>query len=185
MTLLPAASYLTSSSTRLDSSESAITKFLSGLFSTYTMDANIETTGRLISNNTFCINQLEHATGWGNYYEMPNVCLTVFIFIFLGQFLVRKIRECKNTKQLVYGIFVTMVGVFILYNPGFAIAFNGFAYVQARYTFCNHAGSSIAGSNRMGKSDCKKKNQYFLDWHWGWRQVLECCYRPVRERLVK
>lgn len=135
VTLLPAASYLTSSSTRLDSSESAITKFFSGLFSTYTMDANIETTGRLISNNTFCINQLEHAKGWGNYYEMPNVCLTVFIFIFLGQFLVRKIRECKNTKQLVYGIFVTMVGVFILYNPGFAIAFNGFAYVQARYTF--------------------------------------------------
>ena len=30
---------------------------------------------------------------------------------------------------------MTMVGVFILYNPGFAIAFNGFAYVQARYTF--------------------------------------------------
>lgn len=55
VTLLPAASYLTSSSTRLDSSESAITKFLSGLFSTYTMDANIETTGRLISNNTFAL----------------------------------------------------------------------------------------------------------------------------------
>ena len=53
VTLLPAASYLTSSSTRLDSSESAITKFFSGLFSAYTMDANIETTGRLISNNTF------------------------------------------------------------------------------------------------------------------------------------
>lgn len=135
VTLLPAASYLTSSSSRLDSSESAVVKFLHGLFSAYPMDANIETTGRLISNNVICINQTGNATGWGNYYEMPNVCLTVFVFIFLGQFLIRKIKACKNIKQALYGILVAVVAVFILYNPGFAIAFNGFAYAQARYTF--------------------------------------------------
>ena len=115
---------------------------------------------------------------------MPNVCLTVFIFIFLGQFLVRKIRECKNTKQLVYGIFVTMVGVFILYNPGFAIAFNGFAYVQARYTFVIMPVAALLVATEWESLIVRKKS-VFLDWHWGWRQVLECCYRPVRERLVK
>lgn len=135
VTLLPAASYLMSSSSRLDSDESAIVKFLHGLFSAYPMDANVETTGRLISNNVFCINQLEHAPGWGNYYEMPNVCLTVFIFLFLGQFLIHKIKTCKNIKQALYGVMVAVVALFILYNPGFAIAFNGFAYAQARYTF--------------------------------------------------
>ncbi|MDD6304361.1 MAG: YfhO family protein [Lachnospiraceae bacterium] len=135
VTLLPAASYLTSSSSRLDSDVSALTKFLSGLFSSYPMEQNIETAGRLISNNLYYVNDYNYIKGWSNYYEMPNVCLTIFIYFFLGQLLVQSIKRCKSKGKAIYNIFVAVVGILMVFNPGVAIAFNGFAYAQARYTF--------------------------------------------------
>lgn len=87
--LLPAASYLTSSSSRLDSEASALAKFFGGLFSSYTMAQNAETAGRLISNNLYYINDYSCIDGWTNYYEMPNVCFTIFIYFFWDSFLYR------------------------------------------------------------------------------------------------
>lgn len=134
-TLVPAAFYLRSSSSRLDSNISAVEKFIQGFFSNFTMEQNAETAGRLISNNLYYINDNSCIRGWTNYYEMPNICFTIFIYLFLGQLLVQVIKRCKNVKKTVYGILVAVVGVLILFNPGVSIAFNGFAYAQMRYTF--------------------------------------------------
>ena len=135
VTLLPAASYLTSSSSRLVSETSALAKFFGGLFSSYTMAQNAETAGRLISNNLYYINDYSCIDGWTNYYEMPNVCFTIFIYFFLGQLLVQSIKRCKDVKKIWYGVLIALVGILLIFNPGVAIAFNGFAYAQTRYTF--------------------------------------------------
>lgn len=135
VTLLPAASYLISSSSRLDSDASALVKFFGGLFSSYTMAQNAETAGRMVSNNLYYINDYSCIDGWGNYYEMPNVCITIFIYFFLGQLLVQSIKRCKDVKRTLYGILIAVVGILLIFNPGIAIAFNGFAYAQMRYTF--------------------------------------------------
>ena len=135
VSLLPAASYLTSSSSRLDSDMSALTKFFHGLFSVYSIEQNSEIAGRMISNNLYYINDINASSGWGNYYEMPNICITIFIYFFLGQLLVQSIKKCKSYKNALYGILITFVGILLVFNPGMAIAFNGFAYAQARYTF--------------------------------------------------
>ena len=66
---------------------------------------------------------------------MPNICITIFIYFFLGQLLVQSIKKCKSYKNALYGILITFVGILLVFNPGMAIAFNGFAYAQARYTF--------------------------------------------------
>ena len=89
----------------------------------------------MISNNLYYINDINASSGWGNYYEMPNICITIFIYFFLGQLLVQSIKKCKSYKNALYGILITFVGILLVFNPGMAIAFNGFAYAQARYTF--------------------------------------------------
>ena len=88
----------------------------------------------LISNNLFYINQ-RSMEGWDNYYEMPNVCISIFIFIFLGQLLFQSIKRCQSKKQFAYGVLITIAIILIIFNPGVSIAFNAFAYVQMRHTF--------------------------------------------------
>lgn len=134
VTLFPAAYYLMNSSSRLDSDTSALSRFLDGFLSGYSPEQVLQILGRLMSNNLYFING-ERQTGWSNYYEMPQLCLTIFIYLLLGQLLVQSIKRCKNVKQCLYGILVAAVGVLVILNPGVATAFNGFAYVCARHTF--------------------------------------------------
>lgn len=134
VTLFPAAYYLLNSSSRLDSDTSAFSRFFDGFLSTYSPEQALQILGRLMSNNLYFINGAGQP-GWANYYEMPQLCLTIFIYLLLGQLLVQSIKRCKNKKQFLYGALVVIVGLLIILNPGMAIAFNGFAYVVTRYTF--------------------------------------------------
>lgn len=134
VTLFPAAYYLLNSSNRLDSDTSAFSRFLDGFLSVYSPERSVQILGRLMSNNMYFINAAGQP-GWDNYYEMPQLCLTIFIYLLLGQLLVQSIKRCKNKKQFFYGVLVVFAGLLIILNPGMAIAFNGFAYVGTRYTF--------------------------------------------------
>lgn len=132
--LFPAAYYLMNSSSRLDSDTSAISKFIDGFLSNYSPEQAVQILGRLISNNMYFINAAGQP-GWANYYEMPQLCLTIFIYLLLGQLLVQSIKRCQNKKQFLYGILVAVMGALIILNPGLAISFNGFTYVATRHTF--------------------------------------------------
>lgn len=58
-----------------------------------------------------------------------------FLFIFPWAVISTEYKKCKSYKNALYGILITFVGILLVFNPGMAIAFNGFAYAQARYTF--------------------------------------------------
>lgn len=58
----------------------------------------------------------------------------IYLFL-LGQLLVQSIKRCKDVKKIWYGVLIALVGILLIFNPGVAIAFNGFAYAQTRYTF--------------------------------------------------
>ena len=132
--LLPAAKYLTVSSSRLDSETSLISRFLGTLFSLPDSQIIPQTFSRLMSNNLLYITNVS-VKGWQNYYEMPNLCYTIFIYLLAGLFLAYMIKHRKEKKKFVYYCVIVIAALLLLLNPGIAMAFNGFTYAAYRYTF--------------------------------------------------
>lgn len=133
--LLPIMKYLTVSSSRLDADASSrISLFFEKLFSFPSNEIFFETFSRLLSNNLIYINEVS-VKGWQNYYEMPNVCFTVLIYVMIGQFIAYLWKRRKNRKEFIYYIIMMVLAVLVLLNPGMAMAFNGFVYPVWRYTF--------------------------------------------------
>lgn len=133
--LLPSAAYLFNSSSRLDSNVSLISRFLESFFSIPTFNHIGQTASRLMSNNLLYIDG-KVLPGWGNYYEMPTVFYTVFIFMIFTQFIAWVIRNIrKEYNKSIYCILCICVIGFVMLNRGISMAFNGFAYPQGRYMF--------------------------------------------------
>lgn len=132
--LLPVAKYLTVSSSRLDSDTSLVSRFLGDLLSLPESQMVPQTFSRLISNNLLYINNVS-VVGWQNYYEMPNLCYTIFIYLLVGLFLAYVIKHRKEKKKFIYYCVIVIAAISLLLNPGIAMAFNGFAYAAYRYTF--------------------------------------------------
>ena len=76
-------------------------------------------------------------TGYQNYYEAPNVFLTVLFLIaavqFMYLFFKEKDRYSKKQKGLL--ILAGLTGIFVLAVPLGSQIFNGFAYPFSRHTF--------------------------------------------------
>lgn len=133
--LLPSASYLFNSSSRFESHMTLVERFLLFFRYIYPPVYAGQAASRLMSNNLLYINE-GVLPGWGNYYEMPNLFYTVFIYLIFAQFVVYVIKNMRKSlpKTVYYTVCIFIVG-FILLNPGIATAFNGFAYPQGRYMF--------------------------------------------------
>lgn len=133
--LLPSAAYLLLSSSRLESDVSLIQKFINYLTLFFPLNHIGQATSRMMSNNLLYINS-EILPGWGNYYEMPNLFYTTFIFIIFSQFLtwMFQIRR-KEPRKTVYFFVCIMVMAFLLLNQGISVAFNAFTYPQSRSMF--------------------------------------------------
>lgn len=133
--LLPSASYLLNSSSRFESHMTLVERFLLFFRYIYPPVYAGQAASRLMSNNLLYINE-GVLPGWGNYYEMPNLFYTVFIYLVFAQFIVYMFKNMKKSlsKMVYYAVCIFIVG-FILLNPGIATAFNGFAYPQGRYMF--------------------------------------------------
>ena len=133
--LLPSAAYLFNSSSRLNSGSSLVSRFFGYFFSISPLNHIGQTVSRLISNNLLYIDG-NALPGWGNYYEMPTVFYTIFIFMIFTQFIAWIIRNIsKEYNKAVYYIFCVCACIFFMFNRGISMAFNGFAYPQGRYMF--------------------------------------------------
>ena len=132
--LLPVANYITVSSSRLDSNTSIWVRFFNDLFSFRGKEVVFETFSRMLSNNIIYMNE-PSVPGWQNYYEMPNIYFTLFIYLIVGQFVVHVWKQRYEKKTFIYNCAMIIMAFLVLRNPGIAMAFNGFAYPVSRYTF--------------------------------------------------
>ena len=111
----------------MDSETSLISRFLGTLFSLPDSQIIPQTFSRLMSNNLLYITNVS-VKGWQNYYEMPNLCYTIFIYLLAGLFLAYMIKHRKEKKKFVYYCVIVIAALLLLLNPGIAMAFNGFTY---------------------------------------------------------
>lgn len=128
--LIPVFNYLTVNSFRLDSEASILDRFMSSFFSYPDKRTFFELVSRMLSNNLLYINQNEFS-GY-NYYEMAQFSITIFGFVFIGQYLVCAFRK---KEDWIYNGLIVLIGVLMLFNPGIGRAFNGFAYTFYRYSY--------------------------------------------------
>lgn len=76
-------------------------------------------------------------SGYQNYYEAPNVFLSVLFIIAAVQFLYYFVKDKQwyEKKQKVLLVLAGLAGVFLLVIPLGSLIFNGFAYPFSRHTF--------------------------------------------------
>ena len=133
--LLPSAAYLLNSSSRLESDISLVQKFLNYLVLFFPLNHIGQALSRMTSNNLLYINS-EILPGWGNYYEMPNLFYTTFIFIIFAQFFVWIFKIFRKTpKKAIYFLACIFIMAFLILNQGVSVAFNAFTYPQSRSMF--------------------------------------------------
>ena len=134
--LIPAAVYLFNSSTRMSGNTSIVEKFFEFFFMDFFTNGHIgQAASRLMSNNMLYIDE-GVLPGWGNYYEMPNVFYTVFIYILFAQFVMHFLKRVKSDwLKTVYYILCIVTVYMIILNPGVSMAFNGFVYPLGRSLF--------------------------------------------------
>lgn len=133
--LYPMYLFVTKSSNRLEQQGSALERFLQQTFADISPLFVVESSARMISNNLLYINVSEIDDG-SNYYELPQLCISIFIFLVLFQFFkmlfdAYKNRRTRDAVCITVGIVLVVLSVC---NHGFRTAFNGFAYPCSRHT---------------------------------------------------
>ena len=127
--------YLMTTSTRLSGNTSNVFERIINAFESGFDIKNIEIyLSRMMTNNAFGVvdNTYMHNS---NYYEMPQLVCTAFIFIILGQWIVLQIHEMRSTKRYILYI-VKLILLYLLFlNPVTGLVTNAFVTVAYRYTF--------------------------------------------------
>lgn len=133
--LIPACYYVLTNSSRLSG---ATTSVMSRIWHSFLNSFQINEIGvrlsRLISNNLLYINDGSNAH-FGNYYEMPQLFCTIFIFFFIGQWIVYEFKKAKNGRHLVLFAVKLLLIYLLIFSDSTGLILNGFAYAAYRYTF--------------------------------------------------
>lgn len=133
--LLPAIYHVTHISSRLNGANVGLLEKLKFAFkASNNMDDFGTRMSRLMSNNMIMINDSSRAY-FGNYYETPQLFITIFIFFFLGQWLVNNIKEMRSAKKIVFFALKCVLIPFFIFNKSSGFIMNGFAYPAYRYKF--------------------------------------------------
>lgn len=135
LVFIPACYYTLTNSSRLD----GVTVSVAGrIWHTFLDSFQIDEIGvrlsRLMSNNLLYINDRSNAY-FGNYYETPQFFCTVFIFFFIGQWIVYEWKKAKNGKQRIMFAVGLLLMYLLIFNTATGLILNGFTYVAYRYTF--------------------------------------------------
>jgi len=132
ISFLPNAYYILNISSRLETSDSVIIRFIKnlGLFSSkyYALAFN-----RLFSSGFYDFNSYNNTSN--NYYEAPVLCFSVLFVILLMQYLftIHRQNTSKRTKLMQYTAIV-LCFFFVFIKAG-TLVFNAFAYPFSRHTF--------------------------------------------------
>ncbi|MDD3279630.1 MAG: YfhO family protein [Lachnospiraceae bacterium] len=135
VTLLPNYYLVSNVSSRLSSGMtvwqrlySAFTKFPKGYYKTIV--------SRLFSSNLEGIgNGVSPYSGYGNYYEAPNVFFSTLFVILLIQFVILIPKISKKRKEMILWYAAGILAAATLTIMSFSVILNGFAYPISRHTF--------------------------------------------------
>ena len=133
--LLPAIYHVTHISSRLNgANQGALAKMKEAFHLSFNLcDFGTRMT-RLMSNNMLFINDNSKAL-FGNYYETPQLFISLFIFFFFGQWIVYSIKEKKALKERLFLLLKCVLMLLLLFNSVSGLILNAFAYPAYRYTF--------------------------------------------------
>lgn len=132
---IPACYYTLTNSSRLSgASVSVLSRIAHNFLTSFNLDETGARLSRLLSNNILHINDRTNAY-FGNYYEAPQICCTVFIFFFAAQWVIYEWKKNKeNKKWVLFGIKILFMYL-LLFNSASGLILNGFTYAAHRYTF--------------------------------------------------
>lgn len=135
VTLLPNYYLVSNVSARMDSSMSLIQKVITS-FALYPAGYYRTLLSTMFSSNLEGIgNDVVPYTGYGNYYEAPNIFFsTLFAFVII-QFIILIPKISSKRKHIVLWYSSVVVGAGILLIMAGSLIFNGFAYPFSRHTF--------------------------------------------------
>lgn len=132
---LPSAYYVTHVSGRLNgSNEGIMSKIIDAAKLSFDFHSIGTRFSRLMSNNMLFINNPVGAY-FVNGYETPQLFITVFIFFFLGQWLVCNIRERRTVKDRILFVIKCILMILFIFSSVSGLILNAFAYPAYRYTF--------------------------------------------------
>lgn len=132
---IPACYYTLTNSSRLSGASASVLNRIGYSFLTsFNLDETGTRLSRLLSNNILYINDHTN-TYFGNYYEAPQICCTIFIFFFVTQWMIYEWKKSKESKsRVLYGIKLAFMYL-LLFNSASGLILNGFVYAAHRYTF--------------------------------------------------
>lgn len=135
VTLLPNYYLVSNVSERMESDMSLLQKVISS-FTVYPTGYYKTLLSHFFSSNLEGIgNDVVPYSGYGNYYEAPNVFFsTLFVFVIV-QFIILIPKICKKRKHIVLWYSTLVVGSASLLIMTGSLIFNGFAYPFSRHTF--------------------------------------------------
>lgn len=122
-------------SSRIESEHSIFEKIIYFLCERKSKLEYMEIFSRMISNNLLGINDIQATT---NYYELPQLSFTIFIFIIIGQYFIylkENFLKKNNRKRLILHIISIFSISFMLLNHLGSAVFNALQYPFGRHTF--------------------------------------------------
>lgn len=128
--LLPSAYVILNVSNRV--SNGSFIERMIGMISLYPSHYYEVLVKRMFSSNILGVNDY---AGYYNYYEDPNIFLSVLLIIALGQFIYYFLKDTYTKKQKVILVIAGLLLAFAILIPLGGAVFNAFAYPIFRHTF--------------------------------------------------
>lgn len=131
----PTCYYTMTNSLRLNGITGGIfEKILQSFVSSFDLNNIAVRMSRLLSNNFLGINDMSEVA-FSNVYEMPQLFCTVFIFFFIGQWVVYEYKKAKKGNTRVLFVVKLFLLYLLIFNSVSGLILNAFAYAAYRYTF--------------------------------------------------
>lgn len=133
--LVPVGYYtLTNSSRMQGGSSSIIERMFNAIASSFSLSDFGTRVSRLLSNNMLFIEDISKSY-FPNYYETPQLCLSIFIFFFIGEWIVGELNNAKGKRDnIIIGMKLFFLYI-LIFNSVSGFILNGFVYASYRYTF--------------------------------------------------
>lgn len=132
---IPSCYHVLTSSSRLSGEQgTVIAKIYHAFKNSFNLEYINSTLSRLMSNNLLFIREnIDQKTG--NYFELPQLFCTVFIFFFLIQWIIYDFKKSKSKKDYVFFGLKLIALYSLIFNQTTGLILNAFVAVAYRYTY--------------------------------------------------
>lgn len=132
---IPSCYHVLTSSSRLSGGQgTVIAKIYHSFKNSFNLEYINSTLSRLMSNNLLFIREnIDQKTG--NYFELPQLFCTIFIFFFLIQWIIYDFKKSKSKKDYVFFGLKLIALYSLIFNQTTGLILNAFVAVAYRYTY--------------------------------------------------